>query len=49
MPPTEIIAAGALALVAMLLFVALTAQWLNAQAMTVAVAPKGPCGFMPPA
>jgi len=47
--PQEIIIAGAAALLTALLFAALLAQWLNAQAMVTAVAPKGPCGFAPPA
>lgn len=48
MPPTEIIISGAVAFLAILLFGALMAQWLSAQAMAVAIPAKGPCGFMPP-
>jgi hypothetical protein len=47
--PNEIIIAGAVTLLAGLLFMALLAQWLNAQTMTVVIPAKGPCGFMPPA
>ncbi|HTA33490.1 MAG TPA: hypothetical protein VK721_08710 [Solirubrobacteraceae bacterium] len=46
--PNEIIIAGAVAVGAALLFAALLAQWLNAQAMAVVIPAKGPCGFMPP-
>jgi hypothetical protein len=47
--PNEIIIAGAAALLTGLLFVALLAQWLNAQAMLGTVTPTGRLGFAPPA
>jgi hypothetical protein len=46
--PQEIIIAGAVTLLAGLLFVALLAQWLNAQAMLGTVTPTGRFGFSPP-
>ena len=48
MPPTEVIIAGAVLLLAGVLFLALLAQWQGAQAMALAIPPKAPCGFMPP-
>jgi hypothetical protein len=48
MPPTEIIIAGGIAFLAILLLGVLLARWLSAQTATLAIAPKGPCGFMPP-
>lgn len=49
MPPAPIVIAGAIALLAILLFGVMLAQWLKTQAMAAAIVPKGPCGFSPPA
>jgi hypothetical protein len=48
MPQEIVIAAGALALFALVLFGALLLVWMKSQAMAV-VPVKYPCGFMPPA
>ncbi len=48
MPPTPVVVSGAVALLAILLFAMLLAQWLKAQGMAVVVATtttKVPCGF----